>query len=81
MVYEAVRRAVILYKDPATQQDIGAKVRVTASMLASALSKPDQEQLVADLHEVALSDGVLTVPERNFVTSVAEVFQVALSLK
>jgi tellurite resistance protein len=80
-VYEAVRRALALYKDPQTQADVDARVRVTATMLASALVKADQEQLLADLTEVAESDGVMSVPERNFVTTVAQAFGVSLSVK
>jgi uncharacterized tellurite resistance protein B-like protein len=73
-VYEAVRRAVAVYKDPATQADLAAKVRVTAAVLASTLAQPDRQQLLADLAEVAQADGRLTEPERNFVVEVARAF-------
>jgi uncharacterized tellurite resistance protein B-like protein len=73
-VYEAVRRAVVIYKSPAVQADLGAKVRATAAMLASAMAEPQQRMLLQDLAEVALADGVMTEPERSFVAEVARAF-------
>jgi uncharacterized tellurite resistance protein B-like protein len=73
-VYEAVRRSLVIYKDPATQADLPAKVRVTAAMLAATMAEPDRQQLLADLCEVAQADGRLTEPERNFVAEVARAF-------
>jgi tellurite resistance protein len=73
-VYEAVRRALVIYKDPTTQADLPAKIRVTAAMLASAMSKPDQQQLLQDLCDVAQADGAVSDPERQFVTEVARAF-------
>jgi uncharacterized tellurite resistance protein B-like protein len=73
-VYEAVRRALVIYKDPASQADLGAKVRATAAMLATAMAEAERRILLQDLAEVACADGVLTEPERSFVGEVARAF-------
>lgn len=73
-VYEAVRRALVAYKDPAAQADLRAKARETAAALAAVMSEPDRRVLLLDLAEVARADGVLTDPERSFVAEVAHVF-------
>ena len=44
------------------------------------MAKPDQQQLLQDLTEVAGADGVVTGAERDFVTFVAQSFQLPISL-
>lgn len=76
-VYGAVREAVAAYGQHKGEHELGAKVHDVAVDLAAKMDPADLAVIVADLVDMARTDGAVTSPEREFISDVAQSFQVA----
>jgi uncharacterized tellurite resistance protein B-like protein len=74
-VYDAVRAALVSYREQ-DASNLGQTVHAVAEQLRGLLTPEDAAVLLEDLVEMARTDGVVSSPEREFISDVADTLSV-----